>query len=107
MTRTLVFQTSADGPARCIEIADAQRARRLALAPNATAVRRRKDGAICEIHLRGVADDSGHEVNRGNPRRYSTDRATENNPHGVWKLRHLPSETKALYRTAVLDNLTA
>jgi len=53
-------------------------------------------------------------VRRGNPRRYSSDRETERNPHGVWQLRRLGSAdpdaeafVAQIYRASVLDNLKA
>jgi hypothetical protein len=92
---------------RVIELADQARAERLAKAGNATPVRRRKDGKIMRITLAAVSDDSRLVKHRGNPRRYSSDKETESNPRGVWKLRHLSSEVRDIYRASVLDNLKA
>jgi hypothetical protein len=105
--RILIFQDDASGVLHAVDIADPARARRLAAAPNARVVRRRKDRAIVEIHLSAEGDDSKWkpEIPRGNPRRYSSDRATPANPHGVWKLKHLPADTAPLYRLSVTDCL--
>jgi len=92
---------------RVIELADQVRASRLAKGGNATPVRRRKDGKIVRIMLANVSDDSGLVKHRGNPRRYSHDHETPDNPPRVWTMRHLSSQVQDIYRASVLDNLKA
>jgi hypothetical protein len=105
--RILIFQDDASGVLHAVDIADESRARRLALAPNATCIRRRKDKRLMEIHLRSFGNDCNWQPERpkGNPRRYSHSHGQEDNPNGVWKLRHLPADTAPLYRLSVTDCL--
>jgi hypothetical protein len=90
-----------------VDFVDQQHARQMAKAPNAKAIRRRKDKLICEVHLSSFGDDSNWvpEHPKANPRTYSHDHNTETNPKGVWTVRHLHDEDAALYRAAVLENL--
>jgi hypothetical protein len=101
--RVLVFGSND----RVIELADQARAERLAKGENATPVRRRKDGKIVRITLSSVSDDSNLVKHRGNPRRYSHDHETEENPPRVWTMRHISSKVQDIYRASVLDNLKA
>lgn len=91
------------GIQRVVELADDIRTRQLAKAPNAAVIRRRKTGEVVRIKLRNFSDDSSLEVHRSNPRRYSHDHETEQNPPRVWTLRKLPSGTRDIYRASVLD----
>jgi hypothetical protein len=102
--RVPVYSTDAGGNLRCIDIADEARARRLTQAHNAQVIRRRKDRRIVEIHLTSQGDDSEWQPEhpRGNPRRYSHDHESEDNPRGTWKLKHIPDEAAEIF-TAVLD----
>jgi hypothetical protein len=97
---------------RVIELADQVRAERLARGENAEVIRRRRDRKIVRIHLQNFSDDSRLEVHRGNPRRYSHDHETDQNPRGVWTMRCLGSKDPAaeayvrdIYRASVLDTL--
>jgi hypothetical protein len=107
--RVIVLGSSA----RVIELADQVRAERLATGANVDkVVRRRRDKKIVRIELKSVSDDSRLEIHRGNPRSYSHDHETEQNPRGVWMMRRLGSKDpdtddfiKETYRLSVLDNL--
>jgi hypothetical protein len=77
---------------RVVDLVDSAMAERMAKAPNAKAVRARKTGAIARIILKNHGDDSSLVEHRGNPRRYSHDHETEQNPARCWTLRHLPAE---------------
>lgn len=97
---------------RVIELADQLRAERIAAGENAQVVRRRKDGKIVRIVLENFSDDTNLVVHRGNPRRYSHDHETEQNPPRVWTMRKLTSKNpedeaflQRIYRSSVLDNL--
>jgi hypothetical protein len=84
------------------------RASRIALAPNARVVRfghsrKRKRGEIARIVLREVGDCSLDDSMYGNPRAYSHKRETETNPENCWTLKRIPTDTAALFDTAVLD----
>jgi hypothetical protein len=81
-------------------------------AENAVLVR--ESGRVVEIRLQHSADDSHLVVHRGNPRRYSHDRETEQNPPRVWTMRRLGSDdrkaeqyVREIYRASVIDNLVA
>lgn len=102
MMRIRVFA----GP-RLVEMADAQRARQIAKAPNAEVVRQRKTGNIVRINLANHGDDSAYvpEHPKGNPRRYSHDHGNQETPDGVWTLRRIPARDRALYRQSVADCL--
>lgn len=93
---------------RVIEMADRARVRRLLGHPNSLPVVRRKDKLLVQINLLNHGDDSTYQPEhpRGNPRTYSHDHEMEDNPRGVWKLRHLRTDTGPLYRLSVTDCLT-
>jgi|ERR1041385_1409335 hypothetical protein len=91
-----------------IEFANPLRAEILAKAENARVTRCKRGklkGQIICIDLRQMSDDSNMAIHRGNPRRYSHDRETKTNPARVWTLRHLPNQTKSIYR-AVLTSIS-
>lgn len=74
-------------------------------APNAKI----QEGAVI---LRHFSDDSTMIVHRGNPRRYSHDHETPENPARVWTMRKLAPPSKdgeafvqRIFRASVLDNL--
>ena len=95
-----------------VDRADRPRARRLALAPNATVVRKRVTGAnrrkgqrgeIVRIVLGNLGDDVMLDGRRGNPRKYTFLDTSDLMPRGVHSLRHLATATAPLYRLAVTD----
>jgi hypothetical protein len=92
-----------DGDDNIIERIDGARARRMALAPNATVVRKRKGGEIVRILLASTADDSLEDAMYGNPRAMSHNRETATNPEKVWTLKRIPDSTADLFRAVVLD----
>jgi hypothetical protein len=62
---------------------------RLAKAPNVLVIRRHSDGLVVEIQVRAAGDDSARKPRRGNPRRYSHDNETAENPARVWTLKRV------------------
>jgi len=90
---------------RVIEFADEARARQLLTAPNAKAVRRRKDRQIVGVELEDLGGNWKEPALHGNPRQYSHDHETDRNPARVWTLRHLSDETQDLFQLAVTDTL--
>jgi hypothetical protein len=93
---------------RVVEIAhDEARIRRLAASPNARVVRERKTGRIVRINLIAMSDDTRMIVHRADPRRYSHDHEGEQNPHGCWTLRRIPTAAESLFRLAVTDCFSA
>lgn len=92
-------------PTYCIDLVDEQRARQLARAPNARAIRKRKTGQIVEIHLRSFGDDSNEPARPGNPRRRSSSSETASNPQNVWYLKNVRTADEHLYRLSVTDCL--
>ena len=104
---------NADG--MIVDRADPARVRRLALAPNATVVRRRptgirrqlrQPGEIVRILLASTADDSLENSLRGNPRSYSHNHETLENPEKVWTLKRIPGAAADIFR-AVINDLAA
>lgn len=91
---------------RGLELADPSRVRQLAKAPNARLIRRRRDGKVVEIQLSAAGDDSARPERHTNPRRYSYDHETDENPSGVWTLKHIPTAARPVFR-AVLDDCAA
>jgi hypothetical protein len=87
---------------RCIELADEARAARLVKASNVYAVRRRRDGKVVEIQVMDAGGDRDGP-HRGNPRRYSYDHESDQNPRGVWTLKHLDRSTRQIFRAAIDD----
>lgn len=80
-------------------------------AGNATIIKDR-GGQVVQVILRNHSDDSNLVAHRGNPRRYSHDHETKQNPPRVWTIRRLaPHDTDAdrfvqrVFRASVLDNL--
>ena len=95
------------GP-RCIELAGMARAQRILQAPNAIATRSKKGkfkGQVIRIDLTEFSDDSRLIIHRGNPRRYSHDRETQDNPARCWTLRHLPIASGPIFRNVVTSCL--
>ncbi len=78
-------------------------------APNA---RVQENDAGQVIVLQHWSDDTSLIVHRGNPRRYSHDHETGENPPRVWTMRRLGAKDPAgeafvqrIYRASILDNL--
>ncbi len=78
-------------------------------APNAKVSGREGEKVIV---LRHFSDDSSMVKHRGNPRRYSHDHETSQNPARVWTMRKLAPPDKdgeafvqRIFRASVLDNL--
>jgi len=92
------------GP-RLLEFATGRRLQQLVEAPNAEVVVRRRDQVIVQINLAEAGDDSDWQPEhpRANPRRYAHDHENEQNPRGVWTLRHLQAADRVLYCLSVLD----
>jgi hypothetical protein len=88
-----------------IEWATGARVKELLQAPNATAVIDRKTGQVKRFNLVEFSDDRTMEVHRGNPRRYSFDYETDQNPPRCWTLRYLRRDTAGLYKLSVTDCL--
>jgi hypothetical protein len=89
-----------------VDRVDSARARRLALAPNATVVRKRRGsgaGAVVRILLGSTSDDSLADSLHGNPRSYSHNHETDTNPEKVWTLKRIPSDTADIFGAVVLD----
>jgi hypothetical protein len=95
-----------------VDRADPSRVRRLALAPNATVVRKRATGArrkagergeIVRILLASDGDESLEDSMRGNPRSYSNKNIAIDNPANVWRLKPIPSSTLDIFRAVTLD----
>jgi hypothetical protein len=100
LTRIPVF---ANG--HVIELADSQRVKRLLEARNARPIHRKKDHRIVEVHLENYGDDRNTDLKHGDPRKYSHNRETKDNPNRCWTLRHLPGHVAPLFRLSVTDNL--
>jgi hypothetical protein len=79
---------SGRGP-RCYEWANRERLLCLIQAPNVKVIRRRKDKMIVELQVRECGDDSALPDRKGNPRAYSHDHETDQNPPRCWTLRRL------------------
>jgi len=90
---------------RCLELAGPERIAQLLKAPNTKAVRRRKDGKVVEIQFIEHGDDSRVPARQGNPRRYSHDHETDQNPANNWMLKHLGKRKD--YDTVVRETLKA
>ncbi len=93
-----------------IDRVEGPRARRLALAPNATVVRKRLTGAlrrrgqrgeIVRILLKSDGDETMEYSRHGNARSYSHNHETETNPENCWTLKRIPTETADIFRTVV------
>lgn len=65
-------------------MADAARVRQLQTAPNATFVRRHRDGHLMRIVLTSHGDDYAVRPHHGNPQTDVHDAETESNPRRVW-----------------------
>ena len=83
---------------RCLELAGPARVDQLLKAPNVKAIRRRKDRRIVELQVRPFGDDSIRPERRGNPLKYSSKGETERNPPNCWTLKHLPKDTRSVFR---------
>lgn len=70
------------------ELVDPLRAAKLAQAPNAQVVRRRRDGRIVQINLFSFTDDYKLPSRRGNPQSEIHNQETETNPPRVWEFKH-------------------
>ena len=90
---------------RILELADPARVRQLAKAPNTELIRKRKTGQIVQVNIFVAGDDSTKPDKHANPRRYSHDHETGDNPRGCWMLKHLPRHTRDVYLQAVTDCL--
>lgn len=86
---------------RCIELADEQRARHLAKAPNAEVIRRHKDRQVVQINLQDQGADKPLPFPRGNPRSYSHNHETSTNPEKVWTMKRLPDSTAPVFDEVV------
>ena len=102
---TLASVPVCDSDGVIIERADQSRARRLALAPNATVVResKRKGGAIVRILLASQPDDYLELAIRGNPRKYFHKHETETNIQNVWTLKRIPTSCADIFGAVVND----
>jgi hypothetical protein len=100
MNRIPVFSNG-----RCIDLVDETRAKRLAKARNVEAIRRRKDKRIVELHIENYGGDWKGNRRHGDPRKYSHDHETDQNPNRCWTLRHLPEHVAPLFRLSITDNL--
>jgi len=76
------------GP-RLIEMAGPERVRSLMHAPNAVVSLVRKTRAIAAIELLSYGDDSRRKPAQDNPQKLSVVTETDDNPRGVWMLKHL------------------
>lgn len=117
-TRALVSAINAGGRVpvfgadnRVVALVRKQDVRYYETAPNAVVTRDPANGEV-RITLGHLSDDTSMIVHRGNPRRYSHDHETSDNPARVWTMRKLahPDTTvdlfvRAIYRASVLDNL--
>ena len=74
---------------RLIEIAGPARALILSRAANAQVVRKHKTREIVEIHLLDYGDESRIKETWSDPRKLSIKAETDDNPAGVWMLKHL------------------
>jgi hypothetical protein len=72
-----------------------RRVRRLLMAPNAVAVRKRKTQDIVAILLEAYGDDSRLHARGGNPQRLSHNGETPENPRRVWTFKRLEPEFDA------------
>jgi hypothetical protein len=72
-----------------VEHVDRQRARQLSKAPNASARRDKRTRQIVEITLEVHGSDCAKKARRLDPRKYSHDKETAQNPHGCWTFRKL------------------
>ena len=74
-----------------VEYADRTRARQIARAPNASATRDRRTRQIVAITLEQHRSDYAKKHRRLDPRKYSHDKETAQNPHGCWTFRKVPA----------------
>ena len=92
-----------------IERVDPAQARRIALARNATVVRKHQTGVrhgrIVRILLSDDGNDDALNPQYGDPRKYTYLFATEAMPMGVHTLRYLHNSTADMYRQSVTDCL--
>ena len=92
-----------------IDRVDPARARRLALAPNATVVRQHQSGVrkcqspIVRILLSDDGNDEAMNPTFGDPRRYFYLDCSPAMPEGVYSLKHLHRDTAGMYRQSVTD----
>jgi hypothetical protein len=71
-----------------LEMADAERVRQLAQAPNADFVRRHKDGQLMRINLSSHGEDYGRRGRAGNPQKDVYNAESDENPPHVWNFKH-------------------
>lgn len=83
-----------------MELADAARARRLAEAGNARPVIERRTGRLVGVDLEDLGMSPGPAL-KGNSLKYSYDYETEENPHGVWALKRIPTSAGRIFRTVL------
>jgi len=115
MARTLSARIPVcDAEGTIVDRADRVRAERLALAPNATAVRRRATGSarkrgalgdIVRILLACKVDADEPYVCSvlANSQSYSHNRETKTNPEKVWTLKRIPASTQDLFLNVVAE----
>lgn len=89
-----------------VERVDRARARRLAMAINATVVRKR-NGEIVRINMGATSDDSLEDSLHGNPLKYSHNHETETNPEKVWTIKRIPAKVQCIFQEVVTSCLKA
>lgn len=89
-----------------VDVVDEARARRMASAPNVTAsfVRQRKTKKIVRLVIRDFGGNY-KGPRRGNPRQYSHDHETRDNPPRVWTFKRLGFAGGGEVRPAAADGL--
>lgn len=104
-----MFRARADGKIpviagpRLVELAGPERLQRLMQAANVKIIRRRKTGAIVEIHLLEHGDDNRTPSRWANPQKLSHNHETPDNPAGVWMLKKLPGVAQRLGPARALE----
>ncbi len=95
-----------------VDLVDEQHAEHMARGENVTVIRRRRDRKIVQINVENHGECFSMKPQRGNPRRYSHDHETRDNPPRVWTIRRLGSKdpdaekfVQRIFRASVLDNL--
>lgn len=86
----------------CIELVSQERVRTLLTAPNVRAIRRPKDRKVIQLRIEDLGRTPG-PARHGDPRRYSHDHETPDNPVNVWTLRRIPTSARSIFGTAVND----
>jgi len=73
--------------------------------PNVREVRRHKSGELFQLEVTTQGNDERMPARLGNPRRYSHDHETDDNPARNWMLRHLFGG-RDIYQRPALDCIT-